>query len=413
MSANEIWKVDVEGVLYDADSDTLRQWILDGYLTPATKVQKGSLKWIEVSRVPAFRGLFGSDQQYSTPPVTEAVQTHWEPESSVPAFGGVPDPPSNAYAAPSGAPTGGACVNHPLAPSKFVCQGCSSSLCLGCVKRYGNAAVCSRCGELCIPVATAEIQSVRQAHLAGGYGLNDFALAIQYPFKDPIALGVTALVYGVLLLFGIYGRAFAAGLLFGDMSHAIRRVSMGHFDEGPSPDLSDPGDLIFEAGKLGSGVALITYGPLVLVAYFTLSSLFDADFDSLASVGAGLIGLGIAGLWALFYYPMALLVAGYTNSFFATINPLVGVATMGRLGLDYVKAYLMVAAVFLIQFVLTRMVGVIGPLSEGMPSKLIEAGIWLLQYVIQGSIAFVASMVMAALLGLVLYKRPDVVDVDV
>ena len=56
----EIWQVDIDGTLYEADTDTLKQWVLDGYVTPQTKVQKGSLKWIEAQRVPALRGLFAT-----------------------------------------------------------------------------------------------------------------------------------------------------------------------------------------------------------------------------------------------------------------------------------------------------------------------------------------------------------------
>ena len=46
---------------------------------------------------------------------------------------------------------------------------------------------------------------------------------------------------------------------------------------------------------------------------------------------------GISLLWGLFYFPAANIVAGYTRSFTATLNPTVGFDTIKRLGFDYVK----------------------------------------------------------------------------
>ncbi len=46
---------------------------------------------------------------------------------------------------------------------------------------------------------------------------------------------------------------------------------------------------------------------------------------------------GVSLLWGLFYFPAANIVAGYTRSFSATINPSVGFDTIKRLGADYAK----------------------------------------------------------------------------
>ena len=50
-----------------------------------------------------------------------------------------------------------------------------------------------------------------------------------------------------------------------------------------------------------------------------------------------LIGVG----WGLFYLPAACLVAGYTRSFVATMNPLIGLETIKLLGFDYLKLWFM------------------------------------------------------------------------
>ncbi len=67
-----------------------------------------------------------------------------------------------------------------------------------------------------------------------------------------------------------------------------------------------------------------------------------AMFKQLLARGAILlVAAGICLLWGLFYYPAACAVAGYTRSFGAAINPTVGIDTIRRLGLDYVKILLM------------------------------------------------------------------------
>ena len=59
------------------------------------------------------------------------------------------------------------------------------------------------------------------------------------------------------------------------------------------------------------------------------------------SAGLMLFLCGLALLWGIFYFPAACAVAGYTRSFSATINPLVGLDTIKTLGFDYVKILVM------------------------------------------------------------------------
>ena len=409
---NEIWLVEIDGSHYEADTETLTQWILDGYVTNATKVKKGSRQWIEIGRVPTFRSIFSGDGGF-TPSAAPAF-----PE---PAPSAAPAPaPSYEYAAPvpqpayepqpSFAPAGrSVCATHPSAEAKFMCQSCGAALCLSCVKRYGaSAALCSLCGELCKPFGEAQATIRKTADRYSGFGLADFAAAFAYPLKDPLAFVLLALFYGILNLFGTYGRVAAAGVLFASMSFAIRRVAMGHYDDGPSPDLSDPGEWIFEAAKCGIAVTLVTFGPLIAVVLFGFSSGIE-DLTDLATLGAGAL---LALAWVVIYYPMALLVAGYTADFLSIINPLVGLATMKQMGLTYVKAYFMCLFVFVLQ-------GSIGAVLHGFDGAieqlppLIGGALFFARSVAGGAVWFYASMVMAAVLGLAVYKKADALGVYV
>src|SRR5882762_11735362 len=62
MSAQgEVWRVStIEGV-FEADLDTLKQWIAEGCVLPTEKVSKGNLNWIEAGRAPMLRAAFNGE----------------------------------------------------------------------------------------------------------------------------------------------------------------------------------------------------------------------------------------------------------------------------------------------------------------------------------------------------------------
>ncbi|HQR40521.1 MAG TPA: hypothetical protein PLF26_19215 [Blastocatellia bacterium] len=389
----EIWQVDVDGSMYEADTETITQWILDCYLTPATKVQKGSLKWIELGRVPAFRNMFATESSGQWQPA---------PAQEPPAYG-----QPIAQQQYSGSNVSEVCQNHYDTRARYLCQGCGASLCTQCVKRFGSSGgVCTMCGELVQPIVEARQKMNLSAARSSGFGLNDFFLAVQYPLKDPLGLAVTAVVYGILSLFGIYGRFIALAILFGYITNAIRRVAMGRYDDGPAPDLSDPSDLIFETGVLGLGIGIVVFGPLVAVILFGISAFDEFSYQALATTGIGVL---IAFGWAVFYYPMALLVAGYTNDFWSVINPLVGLATMQKMGFTYLKAFIMCLVVYGIQFAILLLLQPIGP-AFSIGGTIMEGIGYLVEKILAGAVWFFASMVMAAILGFAIFKKADALD---
>jgi uncharacterized membrane protein len=117
--------------------------------------------------------------------------------------------------------------------------------------------------------------------------------------------------------------------------------------------------------------------------------------------------LGLASLvWAVFYHPMALLVAGWTESFKSVINPLVGLDTMRHMGLTYFKAFLMYLAVQLVGLVLTFLVALVTspfdmPFVGNLPGKFIG-----------GIVTFYTSLVIACVLGLALFKSADRLGIE-
>ncbi|HEY0174169.1 MAG TPA: hypothetical protein VGB98_24335, partial [Pyrinomonadaceae bacterium] len=111
--------------------------------------------------------------------------------------------------------------------------------------------------------------------------------------------------------------------------------------------------------------------------------------------------------WAAVCHPMALLVAGWTESLKSVLNPLVGLDTMRHMGLVYFKAFGMYAAVQFVAFLLTWVVGLVTapfdmPLVGNLPGTFLG-----------GIITFYASLVIACLLGLALFKSADRLGIEV
>jgi len=121
---------------------------------------------------------------------------------------------------------------------------------------------------------------------------------------------------------------------------------------------------------------------------------------SYMSLAAPLVVLSmIALLWGLFYFPAACAVAGYTRSFFATLNPLVGIDTIRRLGVDYLKILGMGILLVIASAVVGFILGMIFlpfdlPGFGNLPAKAVSS-----------LFAFYISIVFSCVLGLALYKN--------
>jgi hypothetical protein len=127
-------------------------------------------------------------------------------------------------------------------------------------------------------------------------------------------------------------------------------------------------------------------------------------------LGAGIafVLLFMAGLaWGVFYYPMALTVAGYTQSFGSVINPLVGLDTIRRMRGTYFKAFGMVLLLQIVGLIASVIVAIVTspfslPWVGNLPAKFID-----------GSVTFYFNLVIACLLGLSLYKCADRLGIGV
>lgn len=482
MSAQvELWRVSTAEGVFEADLETLKQWITEGAVLPTDKVSKGTLRWIEAGRAPMLKAAFSSEPGITTvaspTPVSPLDIT---PLTEADAHTSNAEP--HRAPKPTAVPSGTDCHNHNGVSPDYVCRMCGELFCRECARVVQRITLCPLCGDLCKPYEQVKAQAVIVQFQTSGFGVDDFARAIRYPFQHKVALLCGALAYAFLLLGGFRTGLIAYVIMFGCMSHVISQVAWGRLNRSFMPDFSEFSmwDDLIQPLFLGLGITIVSWGPtivLIVAILFgvltsaarvsplgnpelapaeqsgpsteDLSALTDpnADPNKVAEAnkklneirpggqisrdaertkhkddpGAGLqmllpylgAGLALAGLllifiaWGIFYYPMALAVAGYTQSFGSVINPLVGLDTIKRMGATYFKAFGMVLVIQAVTLVISVAVAFVTsplalPFVGNLPARFID-----------GTITFYANLVIACVLGLSLYKCADRLAINV
>ena len=466
MSAQpELWRVSTPEGIFEADLDTLKQWILEGCVLPSDKVSKGNLNWIEAGRVPKLKGAFNGDPTPAPEPVSSIPSTTWVEPPSVVA------PPSTT-----------ACHNHPEAAPEYACRMCGAVFCKDCPRFVsGKVPLCPLCGELCRDYRTVTEKATRVELQSSGFGMKDFVRATRYPFQHKTALFGGALIYGLLLLAGFRGSVVAWVIMFACISNVISQVAWGRLNRSFMPDFSEFSfwDDVIVPAFLGVGILIVTWGPIIVLVIALMFGVLSggAEHGSLevgdnvaesrpnsedlavptdpnadqkeleeankklqelrpgaqiareaeesraeASDPSGLLGdllpYAAAGTfivvlfllligWGLFYYPMALTVAGYTQSFGSVLNPLVGLDTIRRMGTTYFKAFGMVVVVQVIAFGVGVIIYVItSPLTLPFMGNVVGN-------FIDAIFTFYFNLVVACILGLSLFSCADRLDINV
>jgi hypothetical protein len=111
--------------------------------------------------------------------------------------------------------------------------------------------------------------------------------------------------------------------------------------------------------------------------------------------------------WAIFYYPMALTVAGYTQSLGSVLNPLVGLDTIRRMGTTYFKGFGMV---IVIQFFALGVGVIVASITSPFTLPLMGN---LVGNFIGAAFSFYFNLVIACILGLSLFKCADRLGISV
>lgn len=113
------------------------------------------------------------------------------------------------------------------------------------------------------------------------------------------------------------------------------------------------------------------------------------------------IPIFLAFLWGVFYFPAACAVAGYTRSFTAVLNPIIGLDTIKRLGFGYAKILAMFLLLGFFSLAVSYILGIVFspfnlPQMGNLPAKAVGS-----------FITFYFSIVFSVTLGYALYKNSE------
>lgn len=168
----------------------------------------------------------------------------------------------------------------------------------------------------------------------------------------------------------------------------INRVETGRLD---SKNLFDTSEMLADLGEIvaiSCGILLITLGP------YLISLLFAPSVVSWLAFG-----------WMIFYYPLALMTAASTNSFWATINPLNGFGEIQTHKSTYPKLFFFYVIICAVVggLVLTVLVKFVQSLSSSPILALLP--IFIVLMMVLGSLVFYSNLTVSYLIGRIKFKE--------
>lgn len=466
MSAQpEIWRVSTFEGTFETDLDTLRQWILEGCVLPTDKVCKGTLNWIEAGRVPKLKGAFAGEAtpietpapestpnnnvQYvqPAPPNYASLRCHNHPEvaphficricnatfcKECPRFVGTSNVPlctlcgdlcrpyddvkrraqqSGFQSSGFGFSDLGRAVSYPFQhPAALVGGAILFGICLiagfwgylfslmimfGCISRVISQVAWGRFHRNFMP------------------DFSEFNLLDDLVMPIFLGIGISIVSWGPTV-------ALVVVMIFSVMNGVTHTAGPGGpIAQANGPTSEDLGTLVdpeADPQKLArANDGLNQTRPGVQFAREAEASSKRPDPEAIKKMMLPYLGVGIVFVllllvclaWGIFYYPMALTVAGYTQSVLSVLNPLVGLDTIRRMRGTYFKAFGMVMVIQVVAFVVSVGVAIILfpfnlPFVGNLPAN-----------VVSGMFTFYFNLVIACLLGLSLYKCADRLGIDV
>jgi hypothetical protein len=303
----EMWQVEVNGQVYEANFAELTDWIAEGALQPDDKVRRGQLRWIEARKVPTLAAFFNVKSNGLPPSVVvaamDAQQSSVEPPAETVSYATDPitanaatatlttssetiDPASYQTAPQFTSLSAGSCASHVDRQAAFVCLSCNGAFCRDCVKSFGSSVIiCACCGGMCKPKTELEAlkkaAEFRSASITGGFGFGDFGAAIAYPFKFPaslilggimfmfFSLGQTASGMGGIYMIAasIFSFMLANMLEFGILANTVESFAHGKVGSNFMPSFDDFSiwDDVLHPFFLYIGAYISSFGPLILL----------------------------------------------------------------------------------------------------------------------------------------------------
>jgi hypothetical protein len=283
MNPHEVWQVEVQDRIYEAEIEEVIEWIKEGAVSPDDKIRKGNLRWLAAGRVPEFYKYFRDNSHDSTIELGEIdafsqIERNGWTENELnealeppnPDNDNTSDEPTNAPSAEQGlnAEAMKFCTTHPGNLTRFVCNICSSPFCGTCPNRFGSVRLCPLCGGTCISYEEFEAGIRTQGALNKPYArktidideqkknpadkklrFRDIGDALKYSFAFPADLAFSAILFVIFyignsqfLLGGIMTTVAGLGSVllstmfsFGILTKILSNFTRGDFRESFRP----------------------------------------------------------------------------------------------------------------------------------------------------------------------------------
>jgi hypothetical protein len=246
------------------------------------------------------------------------------------------------------------CYAHPQAEPGYECTQCQRYLCPACVRespvRGGvrPVLICSACGGLAKPLESRktwtpfyrDMGQVLTAPLKGHALLYFGILSFLQVLKIPAAFGWMWGLAAVFIL-TVFQTSFYL--------HLIQQVANGSYDFPEWPESSNFVDMIVSVLKV-IFVSVVSLIPAILVAVVTgvgaLGLLLGgaAGGHALAALGPVAAAFLVLGLFYLFYLPMCITIVAVFDTVLPALNPFLILKIMVRIGMPYVAAIAVLAA---------------------------------------------------------------------
>jgi hypothetical protein len=306
---NEIWQVDVNGEIYDANFSELSNWVLESSVLPTDKVRRGNLRWLEAGKVPGLQEFFNAKSEGSQ--VTNISVTSNEIDSNpiqnfennkigeiqgnqtffteeiIESNETGPELNSNLQTEfNSDENSTDICSIHKETPSFYICEVCSHYFCKACPNSYGaEVKTCPYCGGMCkrktdfIEIKHQEIQFNQD--ISEGFGFNDFGKALAYPFNFKSSLFWGGLFFAIfslgqgasgissifMMVAAIFCWMLANTLTFGVLANTLDNFAQGKTDLDflPRFDDFDIWDDVVHPFLLSIAVWISSFGIMVVL----------------------------------------------------------------------------------------------------------------------------------------------------
>ena len=222
---------------------------------------------------------------------------------------------------------------------------------------------------------------------------------LYYPIQDgtsifilvccSVMIGVASVLPRYAGLLGGGAGVILAGFPFAYFWTVVTSSGMGERHSRGWPDVSDPAELSEAFGRWFM-VSVACFGPAILLLLWP--SLHDEDPGMIHVLGS--IGLGFLGI---IYYPMALMLAGFTHDVWQIFNVPAAVRAIAKIPGDYLVCLIFFVISYVVVVVLEVILHVIA--SEAKPP------VWITLAIISRVIDTYLVLVQMRTVGLLYYSR--------